>query len=133
MKFVWNYIHRHKTLMLKYGVVGATAAVVDFALLYILTDVVGWYYLWSATASFIVAALVNYQLNRTWTFKSSGQKRKQLPIFFIIATAGILINNGILYLGVEMGLHYLWAKVFATGFVTIWNFFGNKYLTFRVK
>lgn len=121
-------------LILKYGAVGATGALVDFVLLFILTDGLGLHYLVSATTSFILSAWFNYVLNRNWTFRSNGQRRKQLPIFFIIATLGLFINNNIMYFSVEkMGLHYLLAKVIATAVVTFWNFFGNKYLTFRIK
>ncbi len=132
MKIIFNFFHHNRHLMAKYAVVGFTGAVVDFGLLYILTEYIGWHYLLSATVSFIFAASVNYNLNRTWTFKSKGKKRKQLPIFFIIATMGIIINNNILYVGVEyFALYYLWAKVFAAAIVMVWNFLGNKFLTFR--
>ena len=121
-------------LILKYAIVGATGALVDFVLLFVLTDGFGLHYLVSATSSFILSAWLNYVLNRNWTFRSNGQRRKQLPIFFIIATLGLFINNNIMYFSVEkIGLHYLLAKVIATAVVTFWNFFGNKYLTFRIK
>lgn len=135
IKFIaklWNFFWDNKKLMLKYGVVGAVSAVVDFGVLFILTDWFNVYYLASATVSFILSAIVNYTLNRNWTFKSNGQRRKQVPIFLTIAILGILLNNNIMYVSVEhWHLHYLWAKVIAAAIVTIWNFFGNKYLTFR--
>lgn len=129
---LWNFFWNNRVQFAKYCVVGATAAVVDFGLLYILTDLVSVHYLLSNTLSFIAAALVNYYLNRKWTFRSTGQKRKQLPIFFTVATAGLFINDGIMFLGVEyLTLHYLWAKVVATGIVTVWNYLGNKFFTFK--
>ncbi|MBT4277472.1 GtrA family protein [Candidatus Falkowbacteria bacterium] len=132
MEAIKNLIYKYK-LFIKYCIVGGTAAVVDFGILFILTDFFSVYYLTSATASFIVSALVNYSLNRSWTFQSNGKKRKQLPIFFTIATLGLIINNGIMYTGVEFfGLWYILAKVIATGVVLIWNFLGNKYFTFKV-
>lgn len=134
MKFIFNFVKNNRQQIGKFCVVGFTAAVIDFGLLYVLTDWFGLYYLASATISFVVAATYNYYLNRRWTFCSAGSKRKQMPIFFVIAIIGILINNFILYLGVEQfALHYLVAKVIATAIVTGWNFFGNKYLTFRIE
>ena len=110
MEAIKNLIYKYK-LFIKYCIVGGTAAVVDFGILFILTDFFSVYYLTSATASFIVSALVNYSLNRSWTFQS----------------------NGIMYTGVEFfGLWYILAKVIATGVVLIWNFLGNKYFTFKV-
>ncbi|MEA2089051.1 MAG: GtrA family protein [Patescibacteria group bacterium] len=126
-------IYKNK-LFVKYCVVGGTAAAVDFSILFILTDFLNVYYLISATISFIVSALTNYSLNRSWTFRSNGKKRKQLPIFFTIATIGLILNNSIMYFSVEvLAVWYIWAKVVATGIVLIWNFIGNKYLTFNKK
>jgi len=130
---LWKFFLDNKKLILKYGTVGAASAMVDFGALFILTDWFGVYYLVSATISFILSAIVNYTLNRNWTFRSNGQHRKQVPIFLMIAVLGILLNNNIMYISVEhWHLHYLWAKVIAAAIVTIWNFFGNKYLTFKL-
>ena len=132
IKPLFKYIWKNKVQMAKFAVVGATSAIIDFGLLYVLTDFVNWHYLLSATVSFIIAAIYNFILNRSWTFRSNGKKRKQIPIFFAIVGSGVLLNNFIMWFGVEQtGLWYIYAKVIAAAIVTIWNFMGNKYLTFR--
>ena len=120
-------------LFLRYCVVGGTATVVDFGLLYILTEFAGFWYMLSATVSFIGGAATNYLLNRVWTFKNKDRRiARQLTIFLIIAVIGIFINNTILYIGVEfVGLWYMLAKAFSTAITLIWNFLGHKYLTFK--
>jgi putative flippase GtrA len=134
IKLLLDFVYRNRHLMVKYAIVGVSSMVIDFGILYILTDVFGVYYITSATASFIVAASFNYFFNRHWTFRSSGSRRKQLPVFFTIAIIGVAINNSIMYAGVEQfGIWYIYAKIVATAIVTVWNFFGNKYLTFRIK
>ncbi len=132
MKFVIQFIKDNKTMLPKYIVVGGTSATIDFGLYVLFTDVFNLYYILAATLSFIVAALYNFTLNRKWTFKSNGKKRKQMPVFFTITVSGLLINNGIIFMLVEYA--YLWdilAKIIATGIVTMWNFVGNRYITFR--
>lgn len=132
IKILTNFVWENKGQIARFSVVGASSAVIDFGLLYILTDIFGLYYLLSATISFIAAATYNFSLNRKWTFKSKGDRRRQLPIFFGVAIVGVLLNLGIMYLGVDyLGVHYMLAKVLATGVVTIYNFLGNKYVTFR--
>jgi len=133
--FFWvNYIRNNWQQLWRYGVVGASSAIIDFSILYLLTDGLSFYYLWSATISFLVAASFNYYLNKTWTFKAGGKMSKQAMIFLLIAGVGVLLNNFILYLLVEYAQWwYIYAKIISTGLVTISNFFGNKYLTFRVK
>ena len=134
VKAVWRYIVNNIYFLIKYGTVGLISGVFDFGALFILTDWAHLYYLVSATIAFILGGSTNYWLNKHWTFKSNGQHRKQLPIFFTLATIGLIINNYILYVSVEhFNFHYLWGKVLAAGIVLFWNFFGNKYLTFRIK
>ena len=133
-RIIWRHVCNNKHLIKRYATVGAVSAVIDFGFLFILTDWFHVHYLMSATISFMLAAGFNYYLNKTWTFNSNGQKRKQLPIFFTIALLGLIINNNIMYVGVaKIGAHYLLAKVVAAAITTSWNFFGNKYLTFRKK
>ena len=140
MELIKKLIYRYK-IFVKYCIVGGTAAVVDFGILFGLTEFfLGiQYYLVSATISFVFSALTNYTLNRRWTFRSDGKKRRQIPIFFTVATMGLLINNFIMFLGMEglllknIQYGYLLAKVIATGLVLIWNFLGNKYITFNEK
>lgn len=127
-----KYFQENKGQMLRYGIVGASGAVVDLSTLYILTDLVGWYYLVSATLAFIFSALLNFYLNRVWTFKVLADPKKQLVIFAFVSISGLLLNNGILYALVEwLGIYYMYAKVVAIALVTIWNFFWNKYFTFK--
>ena len=131
--FFWvNYVINNWQQLWRYGLVGLSSAIIDFGILYLLTEALGFHYLWSATISFIVAASYNYYLNKTWTFKAGGKLSKQVSIFLLIAGSGVLLNNLILYLLVEQAhWWYFYFKIIATGIVTIGNFIGNKYLTFK--
>lgn len=131
-RFFLNYIRNNWHQLWRYSTVGLISAIIDFSILYLLTDKFGFYYLVSATISFIIAASLNYYLNKTWTFKVGGGLIKQAGIFLLIAANGVLFNSIILYLLVEYGhWWYIYAKVIATGIVTIVNFLGNKYFTFK--
>lgn len=118
---------------LKYCVGGGTGLIVDFSLLYLLTDLMGTWYLLSATISFIISALVNYLIQYYWTFKSKRKKfLTQLSTFLIIAIFGLVINNTVIYLMVEkLFIHYLLAKIIAAVIVTFWNFVLNYKITFK--
>jgi len=134
MKFLWDYFVNNRVQMIKYACVGFSAFLTDFSVLYILTDFVHLHYLVSATIAFLFASLVNYSANRVWTFRSNGSKTKQIPVFLLVVGSGLLLNNYIMYVSVEhFGLWYMYAKIIATTLVTIWNFFGNKYFTFKIK
>jgi putative flippase GtrA len=80
---------------------------------------------------FVVGALINYVLNYHFTFQSDKRHREALTKFLIVATAGALINGGIMYVGVEnTRFNYLIVQIFATVVVLMWNFIVNKLWTF---
>lgn len=134
MKDIVTYPWRHRIQILKFMTVGGTSFIIDFCILYILTEFAHWHYLLSATLAFIVAGMYNYTLNRNWTFKANGSQKKQFSVFLVMGGIGLLLNNFILYTSVDIiGIWYIYGKIIAAGLVTIYNFFVNKYFTFRLK
>jgi putative flippase GtrA len=134
MKRIITYPWRHRIQILKFLAVGGSSFVIDFCILYSLTEFAHWHYLLSATLAFLVAAMYNYTLNRNWTFKTNGSQKKQLPAFLLTGGTALLLNNLILFVSVDtFGLWYIYGKIIATAVVTFWNFFINKYFTFRLK
>jgi putative flippase GtrA len=137
IKLLWNLIW-HRLLgrfqqFLKYCIGGGLAFVTDAGLLFVFTEYCGIWYLFSATLSFLIAAVVNYFFQYFVTFRGhGGEAKKQFGTFLIISAVGLAINNGLLYLQVEVfGLWYMLAKAIAAVIVLIWNFFMNKHVTFR--
>jgi putative flippase GtrA len=124
----------------KFAVVGAIGAIIDFTLLNLLKGYLGWPLLWANTVSVSVAILSNFIWNRFWTFPESRsrKKRKQLPQFALVNVVGLIINN-LIVVGLDalfvthLGepLSYNVAKMFAIGVVLIWNFGVNRLWTYR--
>ena len=77
--------------LFRYGFVGGTAFVVDFSVLYLLTEYLNVYYLLSATISFILGILVNYVMSIIWVFKYRNFSKKiyEIAIFIIIGVVFI--------------------------------------------
>ena len=134
---------------LKFGVVGASGMVVDFAVLILMRDVVGLPDLWANTVSFTTAATTNYFLNRIWTFRSQDKHVGVEYLKFLgVSIIGLGINNGVLYLssllwpeaysssitllGMNIDVFYIF-KLVAIAITTLWNFFGNMLFTFKKK
>jgi len=118
---------------LKFCVVGTVGTAIDFSLLYLLVEFAHVWYLLAATISFIVAVINNYIFNKFWTFKDRDKDfLRQFGRFLVVSIIGLGLNVLILYVLVEFaGMWYILAKVLATGVVLIWNFFANKYWTFK--
>lgn len=115
-----------------YSIGGAISFVVDFGMLLVLTEYIGFYYLVSATLSVIMAIVVNYAWQRHVTFKSKEKNlAKQFSKFVVISIIAIGINILLMYIIVDIiHLWYVVAKIIVTIVLWVWNFFGNKYFTF---
>lgn len=114
---------------MKFGVVGAIAFVIDFGLLALLTSGFGVNYLVSATISFTVSVIFNYFASMRYVFRhrEGMSRRREFVIFVVLSVIGLGINNGLMWLCVEvLNIFYLLAKIFATAEVTIWNFVTRK-------
>lgn len=118
----------------RYFFVGGFAFVVDFGLLYILTEYAGLHYLLSATLSFISGLLVNYVISCIWVFSNSKFKNRLVEFLFFasIGVVGLLLNDALIWLFTDcIGTHYMFSKIVAAAIVYLWNFFARKYLVFR--
>ncbi|WP_283389278.1 GtrA family protein [Barnesiella viscericola] len=118
----------------RYFFVGSFAFVVDFGLLYILTEYAGLHYLLSATLSFISGLLVNYIISCIWVFSNSKFKNRLVEFLFFaaIGVVGLLLNDALIWLFTDcIGTHYMFSKIVAAAIVYLWNFFARKYLVFR--
>ena len=116
--------------LLRYGVTGGIAAVVDaggFALLVNAKLSI----LAAGCLSFCIAALVNYSLTSRFVFNREATLRG-LAAFTAAALVGLMVNVGITLLGVfTMGLPPLAAKVMGIGIAFIVNFFINLRFVFH--
>lgn len=118
------------TQLLKFGVVGVIATIIDFFFLFLFTDVFGMYYLLSAAISFALSTLFNYVASMRFVFNSKfskDEKSKELILFVVLSVSGLLLNQFLLWFFVEkIALYYMAAKIVATFFVMTWNFISRK-------
>ena len=118
--------------VLRFGLVGALATGVQYAILVVL---VRWAGMWPPAASavgFVVSAVGNYLLNYHFTFRSRERHAPAAAKFLILAGGGLALNAALMAVLVDMGWHYLVAQVCVTAVVFLWNFIGNSLWTFRV-
>jgi putative flippase GtrA len=117
----------------RYIAVGGLAFVVDFGLLYLLTELLGLYYLISAAIAFLFGLLTNYSLSRLWVFDR--RTIKNVAVELVITAIGIVglgLNEVIIWFVREkIHFHYMIAKAISAGIVLIWNFGARKAVLFR--
>lgn len=121
------------TQFFRYFVVGSVAFGVDFALLYLLTELAGLYYLFSASLAFMAGIAVNYALSVSWVFKhrSIDNRVHEFALFAVIGILGLVFNAALMWLFTELaGLHYLESKMVAAVLIFLFNFGARKALLF---
>lgn len=115
-------------------VVGGIAFTIDYALLYILTDFIHIHYFISSMISFTVSLIFNYIFSMKYVFKIEKETPKSFSIFVILSVIGLLINQGIMYVGVDLlSLYYMLVKIIATGIVMVFNFVSKKLTLEKAK
>ncbi len=117
---------------IKFLVVGLTGVFVDFGFTYLFKEKAHVQKYLANAIGFTIAATSNYVLNRVWTFQSvNPQILMEYSEFLLIAIIGLGLNTLILWLIVSrLNWNFYFAKLFAIGFVTLWNFFANAFFTF---
>lgn len=108
----------------RFCMVGGVSLLMDYAILFALTEWAGLYYLYSSAISFSVTVVFNYWLCVAYVFKGAKkQTTRQAIIFFSTGVVGLGLNQLCMWFFVDVaGLHYLIAKLGATVIVTAWNY-----------
>ena len=119
--------------------------IVDVGIAKWLTYGMGWHWILAQVISFSAAVTNGFTWNSLWTFRglNSSRKRVQYVKFVIVNIIGLALNLAImkvvffLFTGHIINpanpseSHWNIAKAIAIVVVAFWNFFANKYWTFR--
>lgn len=142
---------------IKFSFVGKLGAIIDFGVLNLLVQLASFPKMAANVFSFSTAVVSNFIWNRLWVYPETRDDslRKQFVQFSLVNVVGLFINTTIFsfadrWLLGEMGLlarqmaalasrvgmahfdlAYNGAKIIATSIVLFWNFFINRFWTFR--
>ena len=114
--------------LIKFGIVGVIATLIDLAVLMVLKEFMKVDVLAASAVAFSVSVIANYILSMLFVFKGSeNSKVKEFIVFVALSIGGLLLNQFIMWIGTEiMTAYYLWVKAFALVFVPIYNFITRK-------
>lgn len=143
---------KERERFLKFAVVGAIGALVDFGSFHLLMSIFEMAPEWAQAVSFTLAIISNFIWNRLWTYPDSRSKTisSQLVSFFVVNVIGLAIRTPI-FTGLEgpfrrlfdlisflpLGLvtadrlGYTFALGVAVLVVMFWNFFINRVWTYN--
>jgi putative flippase GtrA len=114
-----------------YASVGAVGTSAHYLTLWLLVNLAQRGVVVATTAGFLVGAVVNYALNRRFTFKGEGRHGSALAKFMSVALLGMLLNGALMsVLVARVAVHYLLLQVFTTGVLVVGTFLANRFWTF---
>ena len=115
--------------IMKFGVVGVIATVIDFGVMNILYSGLGLDILIANTSGFVISLIFNYLASMKYVFahKEGMSRRREFAIFVVLSVIGLVLNDGIvLALKSGLGLEANLAKICATALVMVYNFVTRK-------
>lgn len=138
---------------LRFAVVGAAGAVIDFGVFNLLTNLITFFkqnVVWASVISFILAVISNFTWNRLWTYPDSRSKplSRQLFQFVIVSVIGLLVRTPI-FSFLEKSLTRIFSGRVTIGpissvmvahnlalatvilIVMVWNFIANRFWTYN--
>lgn len=123
-----DFIYR----ILKFGTVGFFCFFIDFGLTYVFKEKLKFNKFTANTIGFLTSAVVNFTLNRMWTFESDSHDIEMQFIKFIsIASFALILNSVIIYLlNVKIRFNFYLSKLLAVFFVMFYNYSMNALFTF---
>jgi len=113
----------------RFAAVGITSLMVDYGTMVFLTENTALGYFKACAFSYTLSVFVNYFLSVKYVFhgREDMSKMKEASIFFVLSLIGLLLNQGIMLIAVDVfGIYYTAAKLISTLLVTNYNFVSRK-------
>ena len=115
----------------RFAVVGTTTFLIDYALLMVLSQLLGMDPVLAGAISFTVSLVINYLASMKFVFtrREDISRRRQFGLFVLLSLIALALNELIIWLGMmripNTPLNLTIVKVVATMMVTLWNFISR--------
>ena len=122
---------------IQFYIVGASGVLVNLGILYILTDIAGFWYVASQVIAISVSITTNFFFNRYWTFGSFVEDKRNSVMYFkflIISAIGMSIQLAITVSLVESsGFYHMYGAGIGIAIASGINYILNRRVTFGIK
>lgn len=113
----------------KFGIVGGIAFIIDYGIMVISKELLGFSILLSAGLGFTISVIFNYIASVKWVFNVNKDKneKKNFILFMIFSVIGLILTELIMFVGTNIiNISYLIVKIAATAIVMFFNFITRK-------
>jgi putative flippase GtrA len=117
----------------RFGIAGVVCVILEFAIFFVLEELMHFNYLTSNFISIVFATLANYIISKKWVF-SGGRYSTQTEFtaFVLVSLVAILLNQFFIWIYVEsFFIDSKISKLMSICTVVIFNFAAKKYLVFK--
>ena len=126
------FSRRGGTLFARNTIVSTFVFLLGLGALWLLVERLGVAKVPAAALSFLVSNSIHYAFGRTWIYKGTERKVAAGYAFFLVnAAVGLGITVGLFVAFIEVGMHYLLARVVASIFAGLALFVLNAVFNFR--
>lgn len=121
-----------KKQFFRYLLVGAFNTVFGYAIIFGAMYLLGWSPVASNAVGYLIALLISFALNRSFTFKSTGKKFSELLRFIGVFVVAYGVNLAVLCVLLKFSLIHEAISQILAGFVyVVLSYVMNKFLVFR--
>lgn len=120
----------------RFGIAGGISTFTNLALLFIFTDLFGFWYVGSAVVAYSIAIGVSFTLQKFWAFAHNDVTHVRTEVLWYLANnlLGIIFDAVGLYILVEyLGVWYLTSQFALLALIATWNFFVYRFFIFKIK
>ena len=126
------FSRRGAVLLARNTVVSTFVFLLGLGLLWVMVERLGVAKVPAAALSFLFSNSIHYVFGRTWIYRGTERKVAAGYAYFLInAVLGLGVTVGLFAAFIELGLHYLLARVVASIFAGLALFVLNAVLNFR--
>jgi putative flippase GtrA len=116
--------------LVRFGITGLASVAVDVGVLAGLHSAAGAPLALATLAGYALGVVVNYSLNRNWTFKSERDHRQTLIRYSALLVVNVAITEGVVLALTHVGVYYLLSKLVAVAIIAVLNFFVGRHWVF---
>jgi putative flippase GtrA len=128
---LYRFLKENFRLLCKYLGSGLLSVLADYLVFLCLTQL-GFFYLYAVTISYLCGLLLNFYLNKLWTFQRKDNTLPQMVRYFTLAGVNYLLTLLLMYLFTSLlGINPLLSRGVVLAMVSSWNFLLYKYVVYR--
>ena len=116
-----------------YLLVGGVATLSEWGMFYVF-DRCAMHYMVATVVAYLISTFLNWLIGRALVFRESQQTFwKEIAGIYLASLIGLALNVLLMYIGVEfVQIEEMWAKIFATAIVFVYNFTVRKICIYRL-